>query len=195
MLHRAGDLYQRGQPEEAAQALPAGDRAPARHRRRLPLSGVRLLAGRPPGRRDPHARDGARSTASRHRDVRVKLGVYLAETGNAERAIQLLEGLAGDDIEALNALGIAYGQASRAADAIRTFKHVARDRSDQRPGLAEHRHRAAARRRSRAPPRRRCAARSRSTTRSPAPTPRSASCCRRPGARPRRSRCGSAPSR
>ena len=45
-----------------------------------------------------------------HRDVRVKLGVYLAETGHAGRAIQLLDGLAGDDIEALNALGIDYGQ-------------------------------------------------------------------------------------
>ena len=56
--------------------------------------------------------------------MRVKLGVYLSETGNAERAIHLLEGLAGDDIEALNALGIAYGTANRAADAITTFEHV-----------------------------------------------------------------------
>jgi Flp pilus assembly protein TadD len=54
----------------------------------------------------------------------VKLGVYLSETGSAERAIHLLEGLAGDDIEALNALGIAYGTAHRSADAIRSFKHV-----------------------------------------------------------------------
>ena len=54
----------------------------------------------------------------------MKLGVYLSETGNAGRAIHLLEGLAADDIEALNALGIAYGQANRAADAIRTFEHV-----------------------------------------------------------------------
>ena len=56
----------------------------------------------------------------------MKLGVYLAETGHAGRAIQLLDGLAGDDIEALNALGIAYGQANRSADAIRTFEHVLR---------------------------------------------------------------------
>src|SRR4029450_12886350 len=59
-----------------------------------------------------------------HRGVRVKLGIYRAETGSADRAIALLEGLADDDVEALNALGIAFGQAGRSADALRTFKHV-----------------------------------------------------------------------
>ncbi len=59
-----------------------------------------------------------------HRDISVKLGIYLAETGGAARAIALLEGLAGDDTEALNALGIAYGHANRSAEAMRTFRHV-----------------------------------------------------------------------
>ena len=58
----------------------------------------------------------------KQRDIHVKLGTYLAETGAASRAIALLETLPKDDTEALNALGIAYGHAGRAADAMRVFK-------------------------------------------------------------------------
>jgi tetratricopeptide (TPR) repeat protein len=59
------------------------------------------------------------------RDVRIRLGIYLAESGaDAQRAIALLEGLPVSDVEALNGLGIAYGGAGRYADAIGTFKQV-----------------------------------------------------------------------
>jgi arylsulfatase A-like enzyme/Flp pilus assembly protein TadD len=120
LLHRAGDLHQRGQPREAAALFQEvitkrPDTADAYRY----LAFVYWQAGRP--------KDAIRTLESAlehgisHRDVRVKLGIYLAETGSAGRAIALLEGLAGDDIEALNALGIAYGQAGRAADAARTF--------------------------------------------------------------------------
>jgi len=51
----------------------------------------------------------------------VKLGNYLAETGNAQRAAALLETVPQDDTEALNALGIAYGELGRSADAMRLF--------------------------------------------------------------------------
>lgn len=59
------------------------------------------------------------------RDLRVRLGVYLAESGAAPaRAIALLEGMPSEDVEALNSLGIAYGAAGRYDDAVRTFNRV-----------------------------------------------------------------------
>ena len=123
LLHRAGDLYQQGKLPEAAQAFQQiiehrPDTADAYRY----LAFVYWQGGR--------TADAIRTleTALKHglthRDIRVKLGVYLAETGDAERAITLLEGQAGDDIEALNSLGIAYGQARRSEDAMRTFRHV-----------------------------------------------------------------------
>jgi tetratricopeptide (TPR) repeat protein len=54
-------------------------------------------------------------------EVRVKLGQYLAETGQAARAIALLEKDAGDDPDALVALGNAYVVAGRIGDGLRTF--------------------------------------------------------------------------
>ena len=123
MLHRAGDLYQRGKLEEAAQGFQQViARRPDTADAYRYLAFVYWQGGRPADA--IRTLETALQNGVTHRDVRVKLGVYLSETGNAERAIQLLEGLAGDDIEALNALGIAYGQARRSADAIRTFEHV-----------------------------------------------------------------------
>jgi arylsulfatase A-like enzyme/Tfp pilus assembly protein PilF len=57
-------------------------------------------------------------------EVRVKLGQYLAETGQAGKAIALLEKDAGDDPDALIALGNAFVVAGRPADAVRTFNHL-----------------------------------------------------------------------
>jgi arylsulfatase A-like enzyme/tetratricopeptide (TPR) repeat protein len=123
LLHRAGDLYQRGQLKEAAAAFQeAIARRPDTADAYRYLAFVYWQAGRP---RDAIATlETALKNNISHRDVRVKLGIYLAETGNAERAIALLDGLAGDDIEALNALGISYGQANREADSMHTFKRV-----------------------------------------------------------------------
>jgi protein O-GlcNAc transferase len=117
---RAGDLYQRGKPREAAALFQE-----AIAKRPDTADAYRYLAfvywqnGRPEDA--IRTLETALKHGVSHRDVRVKLGIYLAETGHADRAIGLLDGLAGDDIEALNALGIAYGQAGRAADASRTF--------------------------------------------------------------------------
>jgi arylsulfatase A-like enzyme/Flp pilus assembly protein TadD len=59
------------------------------------------------------------------RDVRIRLGIYLAEShAGGGRAIKLLEGMSAEDVEALNALGIAYGDAGRYDEAIRTFTSV-----------------------------------------------------------------------
>ena len=123
MLHRAGDLYQQGKLEGAAQAFQQViARRPDTADAYRYLAFVYWQGGRPADA--IQTLEKALQNGITHRDVRVKLGVYLSETGNAARAIHLLEGLAGDDIEALNALGIAYGTARRSADAIRTFKHV-----------------------------------------------------------------------
>jgi tetratricopeptide (TPR) repeat protein len=57
--------------------------------------------------------------------VRIRLGLYLAESHtDSPRAIALLESLSADDVEALNGLGVAYGDAGRYTDAIRTFERV-----------------------------------------------------------------------
>jgi arylsulfatase A-like enzyme/Tfp pilus assembly protein PilF len=123
LLHRAGDLYQQGKFEDAAQAFQQViARRPDTADAYRYLAFVYWQGGRPADA--IRTLESALKNGITHRDVRVKLGVYLSETGNAERAIHLLEGLAGDDIEALNALGIAYGTARRSADAIRTFTHV-----------------------------------------------------------------------
>jgi tetratricopeptide (TPR) repeat protein len=59
------------------------------------------------------------------RDVRIRLGIYLAEShAGGGRAIALLEGMSAEDVEALNALGIAYGDAGRYDEAIRAFRSV-----------------------------------------------------------------------
>jgi arylsulfatase A-like enzyme/tetratricopeptide (TPR) repeat protein len=54
-------------------------------------------------------------------EVRIKLGQYLAESGQPGRAIELLSGTAGDDPDALTALGNAYILAGRPRDALPAF--------------------------------------------------------------------------
>jgi tetratricopeptide (TPR) repeat protein len=57
-------------------------------------------------------------------EVRIKLGEYLARAGEPQRAVDLLEETAGDDPDALIALGNAYQLAGRGSDAVRTFERV-----------------------------------------------------------------------
>jgi arylsulfatase A-like enzyme/tetratricopeptide (TPR) repeat protein len=59
------------------------------------------------------------------RDIRIRLGIYLSETHtDPGRAVTLLTGLPVSDVEALNALGIAYIDSRRYADAVAAFKRV-----------------------------------------------------------------------
>ncbi len=58
-------------------------------------------------------------------EVKIRLGEYLARGGQTARAIQLLSSFAGDDPDALIALGNTYQLAGRTADAVRTFEHLA----------------------------------------------------------------------
>lgn len=58
------------------------------------------------------------------RDIRIRLGIYLAESGNHAHAIAVLSGLPETDVEALNGLGIAYREAKRYNDAKQTFNKL-----------------------------------------------------------------------
>ena len=122
-LHRAGDLYQRGDLPGAAKGFQEViDQRPETADAYRYLAFVYWQGGRTADAIGTLEKALGRGIS--HRDVRVKLCIYLAETGQPDRAIKLLEGLAGDDIESLNALGIAYGRAGRTGDALATFKHV-----------------------------------------------------------------------
>jgi tetratricopeptide (TPR) repeat protein len=69
--------------------------------------------------------DRALASGAPDRDVRIRLGIYLAESHqDPARAIQVLEAVPDEDVEGLYALGLAYGDAGRAADAVRVFKRV-----------------------------------------------------------------------
>ncbi|HEV3486387.1 MAG TPA: tetratricopeptide repeat protein, partial [Vicinamibacterales bacterium] len=59
-------------------------------------------------------------------DMQVRLGIYLAESGQSREAIPLLETLArgNANVDVLNGLGIAYAQDGRADDALATFRRV-----------------------------------------------------------------------
>jgi tetratricopeptide (TPR) repeat protein len=58
-------------------------------------------------------------------DIPIRLGIYLAESHtDTKRAIAVLEALPGTDVEALNALGLAYGDAGRYAEARQTLNKV-----------------------------------------------------------------------
>jgi arylsulfatase A-like enzyme/Tfp pilus assembly protein PilF len=123
LLHRAGDRYQNGRFKEAAAMFQdVIARRPDTADAYRYLAFVYWQTGQ--RGRAIETLEAALKQGVSHRDVRVKLGIYLAESGNAARAIALLDGLAGDDIEALNALGIAYGQANRPADARATFRRA-----------------------------------------------------------------------
>ncbi len=58
-------------------------------------------------------------------EVKIRLGEYLARSGQTAKAIKLLTAFAGDDPDALIALGNTYQLAGRTADAVRTFEHLA----------------------------------------------------------------------
>jgi arylsulfatase A-like enzyme/Flp pilus assembly protein TadD len=57
-------------------------------------------------------------------EVRIRLGQYLAEAGQPAKAIDLLKDTAGDDPDALNALGNAYTMAGRLNDALGVFQRL-----------------------------------------------------------------------
>lgn len=123
-LHHASTAFQQGRQEEGIRLLEGViAKRPDTADAYITLSHQYWESGRPQKAVDV-LEQGLRNGAP-DRDLRVRLGVYLAESGaDPVRAITVLEGLPQEDVEALNSLGIAYGAAGRYEDAIRTFERV-----------------------------------------------------------------------
>jgi arylsulfatase A-like enzyme/Flp pilus assembly protein TadD len=123
LLTRAGDAYRAGRVDEAVDLYKTviARRADTEDAYRK-LALIYWRAG------DPKSAITTLESALRagvtQSEVRIKLAQYLAESGDARRAIDLLEHDAGGDPDALIALGNAYTAANRLTDAIRTFRHV-----------------------------------------------------------------------
>ena len=121
-LHRASEAFQRGDRAEGIRLLDSViERRPDTADAYITLAHAYWEGGEPAqaiGVLERGLRAGAPD-----RDLRVRLGIYLSESGtDPARAIALLEGMPTDDVEALNSLGIAYGAAGRFEDALRTFR-------------------------------------------------------------------------
>jgi len=123
-LHRASEAFQSNRTDEGIRLLESAiARRPDTADAYITLA-YHYWEGGQPRRAIETLEKGLRSGAP-DRDLRVRLGVYLAESGaDPRRAIALLEGLPDDDVEALNSLGIAFGAAERYPDAIRAFNRV-----------------------------------------------------------------------
>ncbi|HEX6464801.1 MAG TPA: sulfatase-like hydrolase/transferase, partial [Vicinamibacterales bacterium] len=123
MLTRAGDAYRAGRVDEAAGLYKAViAKRPDTEDAYRKLALVYWRAG--------DAKDAIVTLESALRagitqsEVRIKLAQYLAESGQAARAIELLKDDAGNDPDALIALGNAYTAGDHPADAIRTFRRL-----------------------------------------------------------------------
>src|SRR4051812_13300088 len=123
-LHKATEFTQQGRRDEAIAMLQSViDRRPDTADAYLSLAYAYWEGGQPQPAIDVLER-GLRAGAP-DRDIRIRLGLYLAEShADSRRAIALLEGMSAEDVEALNGLGVAYGDAGRPADAVRTFDRV-----------------------------------------------------------------------
>jgi arylsulfatase A-like enzyme/Tfp pilus assembly protein PilF len=123
-LHTATDLFESGRTEEGialVQSVIA--RRPDTADAYITLAYAYWESGRPQSAIATLER--ALKSGAPDRDVRIRLGIYLAESHtDTAKAIALLEGMPVEDVEALNGLGVAYGDAGRSADALRTFRRV-----------------------------------------------------------------------
>jgi arylsulfatase A-like enzyme/Flp pilus assembly protein TadD len=123
-LHRATDLFQNGRVEDGIALVNSViARRPDTADAYIALSHAYWQAGQP----QPAIATLEKALASHapDRDVRIRLGLYLSESHtDSARAITLLEGMSAEDVEALNGLGVAYGDSQRYDDAVRTFRKV-----------------------------------------------------------------------
>jgi arylsulfatase A-like enzyme/Tfp pilus assembly protein PilF len=127
-LDAARTSYALGQTEEAATILTRLlERQPAMADAYLTLAGLFWQTARPA--QAIHTLETAVARGLSHRVLRLRLGGYLARSDERpQRAIAVLKDLAGDDPDALQSLGIAYGNAGRHADALAAFSRIlARD--------------------------------------------------------------------
>ena len=123
-LHTATEAYQNGKVQEAiALFTRVIERRPDMADAVIQLAHAYWEAGDPG--QAIGALERALTSGGPDRDIRIRLGIYLAESHvDSKRAILVLEGLPTTDVEALNALGIAYGDARRYPEAIASFNRV-----------------------------------------------------------------------
>ena len=123
-LHTATEAYQNGKVQEAiALFTRVIERRPDMADAVIQLAHAHWEAGEPG--QAIATLERALTSGAPDRDIRIRLGIYLAESHvDSKRAILVLEGLPTTDVEALNALGIAYGDARRYPDAIASFNRV-----------------------------------------------------------------------
>ena len=123
-LHRASELFRTGKPAEGIALLVSViQRRPDTADAYISLAFAYWEEGRWP--EAIATLEAGLAAEAPERDIRIRLGIYLAESGtDVKRAIHLLETLPGSDAEGLNALGLAYGAAGRFQDAITAFEGV-----------------------------------------------------------------------
>ena len=123
-LHAASELYQSGRVADAiARLRDVIARRPDTADAYVSLAHAYWETGR---RSEALATlEGALRRGAPDRDIRLRLALYLAESGgDAGRAILLLESMPADDVEALNARGVAFGSAGRYDEAIASFEKI-----------------------------------------------------------------------
>ena len=123
-LHRASEAFQAGRTDEGIRLLESAiARRPDTADAYITLAYSYWEGGEP--RKAIEVLERGLRAGAPDRDLRVRLGVYLAESGaDPTRAIALLQGMPDNDVEALNSLGIAQGAANRHADALATFNRA-----------------------------------------------------------------------
>jgi tetratricopeptide (TPR) repeat protein len=123
MLTRANDALRAGRAEEAADIYRAIiQKRPDTEDAYRKLALVYWRAHRPAdaiATLELALRNGVTQS-----EVRIRLGQYLAESGRPAQAIDLLEGTAGADPDALIALGNAYTLTGRSSEAASTYQRI-----------------------------------------------------------------------
>lgn len=126
MMQEGVRLFQQGRGREAlALYQDLVRRRPSMSAARLHAAYLQWELGDPAGA-VAMLREGLRAGADAP-DVRVQLGIYLAEAGSPREAIALLDPLRQEtfpDLDGLNGLGIALARAGRQADALEVFDRV-----------------------------------------------------------------------
>ena len=123
-LHRATEFMQNGRRQEAIEMMRSViARRPDTADAYISLAHAYWEGGSP--QEAIAVLEKALASGAPDRDVRIRLGIYLAESHtDPAKAIALLKGMSAEDVEALNGLGIAYGDAGRHGEAIDTFRRI-----------------------------------------------------------------------
>ena len=124
-LHTASELVQEGKVDQAIGVFRSViARRPDTSDAYISLSHAQWESGDPRGA--IATLEQALKGGAQDRTVRIRLGLYLAESHiDPKRAIAVLQdSMSGDDVEALNGLGVAYGDAGRYEDAMAAFKRI-----------------------------------------------------------------------